>query len=207
MCVIIGDHLLAIAGLGAVILAAILLLIFLRRGLIHPKAFRRVRKTSQETKTQEEKPRRTSSARENISSWINAFPWPESGEIAQSAPETKAVLEPITEQAKKLFPERIPIHDIEMTFGKDASAATILIKEASVSDLHARLKLISENTYQLSDEGSVAGTWVNYQPIDGENRLLKHGDIIHIGRAGFLFRIQDPSTHQEVIITSEEDKL
>ncbi len=205
---IIGEQPLAIAGLGAIIMAAILLLVCLRRGLIHPKAFLRVSKASQRTKetapeSQEEQPRRTSFRRENISSWINRLPWPEGEEAAKQA---QAVLEPITKRARKLFPEQIPLYDAEMTFGKDASAATILIKEASLNDLHARLELISENAYQLSDEGSVAGTWVNYQPINGESRLLQHGDILHLGRVGFLFRIQDASTHPEVFITPQEDK-
>lgn len=205
----IGEHPYALAGLGAVILAAILLLVFLRRGIIRPKAFLRsaqpaLQKQITKPDSAQKKPRRPSFGREQLTAWVDNIPWPEGETVAQ---EANAALEPITEQAKKLFPDPIPLHDAEITFGKDASAATLVIKEASLSDLHARLKRISENVYQLNDEGSVAGTWVNYQPLDGEKHLLQHGDTVHMGRAGFLFRLQDPSTHPEVIITPQEDKL
>ena len=203
---IFGEHPFGITSLGAIILAAISLLICLRRGIIQPKAFHSALKSPRKAMVQEDRLQQSSSARKSISTWVNSLPWPVNEEAAQTVPQAQATLEPITKQAKKLFPDQIPIYDAEMTFGKDASTATILIKEASVNGLHARIEFISENIYKLSDEGSVAGTWVNYQPIVGESHLLQHGDIIHIGRAGFLFRILDTSTHPEVVITSEEDK-
>ncbi|MEA2007737.1 MAG: FHA domain-containing protein [Chloroflexota bacterium] len=197
------EYQVTIIALGFVIVVAVVFLILLRRGSIHPKAFLRNRKSSLAAKGEEDAPEEevAPAARESISSWINRFAWPKEGETARQA---SATLEPITEQAQKLFPEPLSVYNAEETFGKDASAATILIKEPSVDNLHARLEFISENTFKLSDEGSVAGTWLNYQPIGEEGDILQHGDTIHIGRVGFLFHIQDESAHQEVIITSEE---
>ena len=208
---IMGEQPYAIAGLGAIVFVAVLLLIFLRRGMIQPRAFQRVVKKPQSNGKSESEPSEKKAGltgRKNISSWINKLSWPESETLVEKEPA--AILEPLTEQAKKLFSEPIPLYEAEMTFGKDSAAATVLVKEPSVSGLHARLEFVSENIYQLSDEGSVAGTWVNYQPIETEKLILHHGDIIHIGRAGFLFRIQDSSTHPEIVVRTnllQEDKI
>ncbi|RLD08357.1 MAG: hypothetical protein DRI56_05540 [Chloroflexota bacterium] len=196
------EYKVTVIAMGFVIVAAVTFLILLRRGSIRPKAFQRKQKPpAGETQKDAPETEAAPTAKEGITSWINRFAWPKEGEIARQA---SATLEPITEQAQKLFPEPLSVYNAEETFGKNASAATILIKDASVDDLHARLEFISENTFKLRDEGSVAGTWVNYQPITKEGTILQHGDTIHIGLVEFRFCVQDKSAHQEVVITSEE---
>ena len=51
------------------------------------------------------------------------------------------------------------------------------------------------------DEGSIAGTWINYTPVSRNGADLEHGDIIHIGRTGFRFTIRQPKTVRRPVIT------
>jgi len=51
------------------------------------------------------------------------------------------------------------------------------------------------------DEGSIAGTWVNYTPVSRNGADLEHGDMIHIGRTGFRFTIRQPKTVRRPVIT------
>lgn len=200
---VVKEYQVTVISLGAVIVIAVVFLILLLRGNIRPKAFQRSEKTTAKLDVKKEEPEEATAptVTEKTTAWINRFSWPQPKKDTKQA---SATLEPISEQAQKLFPEPISVYNAEETFGKEASSATILLKESSVNALHARLEFISENTFKLSDEGSVAGTWVNYQPIGEEGSILQHGDIVHIGRVGFRFLVQDKSVHKEVIITSEE---
>jgi predicted component of type VI protein secretion system len=64
--------------------------------------------------------------------------------------------------------------------------------------LHARLIRLAAGHYQLRDQGSVAGTWVNYQQVPEEGQILKHGDLIHIGRSAFRFRLAEAPPEPEI---------
>jgi pSer/pThr/pTyr-binding forkhead associated (FHA) protein len=37
------------------------------------------------------------------------------------------------------------------------------------------------------------GTWVNYTPVSQEGVNVEDGDLIHIGRVGFRFRVRQSS--------------
>jgi predicted component of type VI protein secretion system len=53
--------------------------------------------------------------------------------------------------------------------------------------MHSRLIRQVDGSYLLKDQGSVAGTWVNYEEVPEEGLLLSDGDRIHFGRAFFHF--------------------
>jgi hypothetical protein len=80
-----------------------------------------------------------------------------------------------------------------MTFGSDPAQATCLLDDPSVDALHARLRFTPDGGYLLIDAGSIAGTWVNYQPVPLAGALLQHGDIIHMGRTALRFLLANPS--------------
>ena len=42
--------------------------------------------------------------------------------------------------------------------------------------------------YLLRDQGSVAGTWINYERLSDDGQNLHHGDLVHLGRVAFRFR-------------------
>jgi predicted component of type VI protein secretion system len=106
------------------------------------------------------------------------------------------------EQSKTLPP--IPITADELTFGRDPTLVTQILEDPSVEAIHARLRLGADNAYRLYDEGSTAGTWVNYTPISPEGSRLEHGDLIHIGRVGFRFSLREAVNIRKPTITKKE---
>jgi hypothetical protein len=85
----------------------------------------------------------------------------------------------------------IPLTGDEITFGNDPTKATNLLDDPSISALHARLAKIAEDDFILTDEGSTAGTWVNYEQLAVPYHL-KHGDVIHIGQVSYRFMLRNP---------------
>jgi hypothetical protein len=112
------------------------------------------------------------------------LPW------SRLAKQSEAYLVRLKEDGQSLTAPPIPVITPEMTFGSDPIQATRILDDPSVSPLHARLK--EENgEYILSDEKSVAGTWVNYEPLTAPRRL-QHGDVLQIGRLSYRFILRKP---------------
>jgi hypothetical protein len=82
-------------------------------------------------------------------------------------------------------PVRLPGR--EVTLGSDPTRAEILVEDPSVDGLHARLASQEDGRVRISDAGSVAGTWVNAEPVPAGGVLLEHGDLISAGRVLFRF--------------------
>jgi hypothetical protein len=100
----------------------------------------------------------------------------------------------------------IPLTGIDFVFGRDPSLTPFPIDDPSVESMHARLTRQAAGDYLLRDQGSVAGTWVNFELVPDEGRRLKHGDMIHVGRAIFRFRLPTPPPPPNVRINQLEDK-
>lgn len=121
--------------------------------------------------------------------WANRLHWPQ-----RSIPrgEPVAFLERIADSPAaetSITAPPLAIHTTEVTLGTDPSQATFVLDDPSVAGLHARLYRNLENEFYVSDFGSIAGTYINYLPINGSLTRLEHGDIIHFGLAGFRFRL------------------
>ena len=84
----------------------------------------------------------------------------------------------------------IPLADTELTFGTDPTQATHVLDDPSLSSLHARIKRSEDNSYSLFDVNSIAGTWVNYDPITRDGRKLAHGDVVHFGQLSYRFQLK-----------------
>ncbi len=97
----------------------------------------------------------------------------------------------------------IPLNEPELTFGADPGQAKIVMEDPSLAPLHSRLTRTEGGNYLLTDEGSVAGTWVNYEPVGKEGHLLRHGDVVNFGRLIFRFDLKDPPPEVEPKIIKE----
>jgi hypothetical protein len=107
-------------------------------------------------------------------------------------------------------PERAGISAIPLTgtdhiVGADPSLAASPIQDPSVDRLHARLIRQADGSYLLRDQGSTAGTWVNFEPVGDKGVRIRHGDIIHFGIAEFRFELVDPPTPRTIIIKEMDD--
>jgi hypothetical protein len=98
----------------------------------------------------------------------------------------------------------IPLMEKEMVFGTDPVNCNHVLDDASISPVHARLKQASEGRFILSDNGSVAGTWVNYEPVTREGRRLESGDVVHFGQLIYQFRLRNAPPVRTPKVTPEK---
>jgi hypothetical protein len=123
--------------------------------------------------------------------------------VRGSVSKALAYLIPLTDVEMATLPAPLPIDAEDVTLGSDALKANVVLHDASVEGLHARL-VHREDTFYLADAGSVAGTWVNYSPLGSEEVALKHGDLVHIGKVGFHFMLREPGRLRKPVVIAEE---
>jgi hypothetical protein len=95
----------------------------------------------------------------------------------------------------------IPLPEKEMTFGADPVQSMHVLDDATISPLHARIKQTEGGVFTIYDTGSVAGTWVNFDPVARAGRRLAHGDRIHFGRLVYRFELKQapPASEPRVV--------
>jgi pSer/pThr/pTyr-binding forkhead associated (FHA) protein len=98
----------------------------------------------------------------------------------------------------------IPLLEKETTFGADPVQSMHVLDDPSISPLHARIRRTAEGTFVLMDHGSVAGTWLNYEPVTREGVRLKHGDRIHFGMMYYRFDLRQPPAESEPNVISKK---
>lgn len=115
---------------------------------------------------------------------------------------SEAYLVRLKDDGQPITAPPIPIASAEVIFGSDPIQATYILDDPSVSPRHARLKE-KHGEYILSDEKSVAGTWINYEQLTGP-RSLSHGDVIHFGRMSYRFMLRKPPELPTLRVTPME---
>jgi hypothetical protein len=59
-------------------------------------------------------------------------------------------------------------------------------------------------SFRIMDQGSIAGTWVNYVSVPPNGITLEHGDLLHLGRVCLRFTLRQPSHARKPAIHIEE---
>lgn len=98
----------------------------------------------------------------------------------------------------------IAMADKELVLGTDPVQCSQVLDDPSIGPVHARLRRTPEGGFLLSDNGSVAGTWVNYDPVPREGRLLRSGDVIHFGQLMYRFQLRTPPPLPQPRVTLEK---
>jgi predicted component of type VI protein secretion system len=119
-------------------------------------------------------------------------------------PDAPAYLTRLTHGGEPATAAPIPVLEKEMTFGTDPVQSLRVLDDPSISPLHARIKHNGEGAFHIYDHGSVAGTWVNYEPVTREGRRLEHGDRIHFGQLMYRFDLNRPPAQPEPKIISKK---
>jgi hypothetical protein len=114
------------------------------------------------------------------------------GSVAPAETETRPYrLIPANDITSQLFPEPIQIDQPEIVLGTANRENVIKIQHPSIIAEHTRISALRGDQFQVTDLGSTAGTWINYQQISpSATHSLKDGDIINIGEAAFRFQIK-----------------
>ncbi|MEJ2709281.1 MAG: FHA domain-containing protein [Anaerolineales bacterium] len=196
----LSHHTPTVAALVVVLAGAVLLLVLILGGRLNPQNFslpRRLRRNIDPVTQPIPAERKRSSRR--LKKWVNRLSWPQ----RRIEPNALAFLTSLNEVNGKPNPQPIAITSQTVTLGTDPDRATIVLDDPSVDDVHARLTLDEQGNFQLSDLGSIAGTWINYTPVSAEGASLEHGDLIHIGRVGFRFSLQKSGRNRKTVIVKK----
>ncbi|MEW5869013.1 MAG: FHA domain-containing protein [Chloroflexota bacterium] len=187
-----------IASLVVLLAGAVLLLVLVMGGQLRPSTLRAARNQHHKTDpvTQPVVVDDDTSTRHRPA-WVNRLQWPH----RNVGPKAYAFLTPISDTDNMVIAPPIPITTGEVVLGSNPNQATLVLEDASIEGAHARLQRQPDETFRLADEGSVAGTWINYAPVSKEGAHLEHGDLIHIGRVGFRFTLRQPAQVRKPVIT------
>jgi len=194
--------------LGAIGLAGLALLLILLRGVVGGGLFKKRRQTRKQfedpltqpvvalteppaaaTKRSKTGPRRTI--------WFRPRP-------VSRVPEAPAYLTRLTNGGEPATASPIPVMGKEMTFGTDPVQSMRVLDDPSISSLHARIKRTEDGDFLIYDHGSVAGTWVNFEPVTREGRCLVHGDRINFGQLMYRFDLNQPPAQSEPQVISKK---
>lgn len=119
-------------------------------------------------------------------------------------PSAPAYLIRLTNGGEPASVTPIPILESDMTFGTDPVQSMHVLDDPSIAPLHARIKQTGEGTFVIIDHGSVAGTWVNFEPVTSEGVGLTHGDRIHFGQMVYRFDLSQPPAESEPKVVSKK---
>ncbi len=111
-----------------------------------------------------------------------------------------ATLVRLTPDGQPATDQPLPLVEKEINFGTDPVQCNQVLDDPSLSALHARLKHLEDGSFLLLDNNSIAGTWVNYEPVPLEGHRLAHGDMIHFGQLSFRFTLRTPPPVPEPVV-------
>jgi hypothetical protein len=221
--VAVSQNRMLVIGVTVFISASILVLVLILGGRIHPKpypgqikppvgssekprpaGYRERRRQLKDPVTQPVKivSALPEQAKPRSKSWIERLPW-----LKRKGKPTPAIayLFPLVGSDEPTLPVPLQITTDDVTLGSDPHQASLVIADPSIEGLHARIHH-EEKKFLLTDAGSVAGTWVNYEQVTPNGTNLEHADIIHLGRIGFRFKLPEPGPLPKVVVTPLETK-
>jgi hypothetical protein len=126
------------------------------------------------------------------------------GNKQSRVPEAPAYLIRLTNGGEPASTAPIPLLEKELTIGTDPVQSMQVLDDPSIAPLHARIKQNPEGHFVIHDQGSVAGTWVNLEPVTREGRRLAHGDRIHFGQMLYRFDLKQPPAESEPKVISKK---
>jgi hypothetical protein len=118
-------------------------------------------------------------------------------------PDAPAYLTRLGSNGEPATGRPIPLIEKEITFGTDPVQSEYVLDHPSIAGLHAHLRRTEGGDFMLVDNDTVAGTWINYDPIPEEGHILKHGDVVHFGQLMYRFSLKNPPADSEPQIISE----
>jgi hypothetical protein len=195
----LSGHIPALAGLALLLIAALFLLVMILGGRLQPYAgriparFKPTRKPAAAPASPVSEP-----ATRRLTQWVNRLQWPQ----RRSIQAADAFLTRIQEGEEHDSSPPVPLpSDREIILGCDPEQATLLLDDPSVEALHACLKK-QDGAFVVQDLGSIAGTWVNYEPAAPDGTQLHHADLIYFGRVGFRFTLRQPGVQPKPKVTN-----
>jgi hypothetical protein len=200
-------------ALGAVSFAGLVLLVILFLGRFR-MAFVRARSSreaqadplTQEVTTVVEEPLKIKVKKTTRRRGASAASDVKTQRVEARASLRRLVQDPLAAPGQTLKPAPVSpilLTEKEITFGTDPVQSVHVLDDPSLAPRHARITQTDEGNYLLADAGSIAGTWVNFEPVGKEGHLLQHGDVVHFGQLAFRFELKDAPVATEPKIARE----
>jgi hypothetical protein len=123
---------------------------------------------------------------------------------SKSGPEADASLIRINPNGQVAAVAPLQLIEQEIIFGTDPVQCTQIMDDPSISSVHARLRQTDDGGYLLMDNNSIAGTWVNYEPVLRDGYRLAHGDMVHFGQLTYRFMLKTPPKTSTPKITVQD---
>ena len=193
--------------LGAIGLAGLALLVILLRGTLGGKLSKKRRATRKQFEdpltqpvvalTEPRAAAKKSKTASRRTIWFRPRP-------ANRMPQAPAYLTRLTNGGEPASALPIPVLEKDMTFGTDPVQSMRVLDDPSISPLHARIKRTEDGVFHIHDHGSIAGTWVNFEPVTREGRRLMHGDRINFGQLMYRFDLNQPPAESEPKVFSKK---
>ncbi len=197
---IFQQNTLGFLSLAGILISALVLFILVTRGVIQPASILPAASTAKEINHNRNKlnnPFRLIRTGKRTTRKTQA-------ENATTGNDPAGTLEPYNEEAKRHHPRPFQVSMNTIHVGSNPEQVTILLDHSTVAPQHAVISANSAHECLLSDQGSAAGTWVNFQQLPREVEVpIQHGDIIHFGRLGYVFISAHPDARKEVVVTEE----
>ncbi|MDO8752658.1 MAG: FHA domain-containing protein [Anaerolineales bacterium] len=119
-------------------------------------------------------------------------PSKKTGAGSKSRVEAAAFLLRINSDGQAAAVAPIELIEKEIIFGTDPVQCNQILDDLSISSIHARLRQTDDGGCLLQDSNSIAGTWVNYEPVLREGYRLRHGDLVNFGQLTYRFMLKAP---------------
>jgi hypothetical protein len=120
--------------------------------------------------------------------------------------QVDAMLVPVNDSFEPNRQKTVALDKKEWIIGSDPLQSRLVIANCALDSVHARLVRRAQGDYWLSDQNSIAGTWVNFTPITTKGVKLRHGDLIHFAKAIYRFELTHPTEDREIeIITYNQN--
>jgi hypothetical protein len=186
-------------ALGAIALAGVVLIVVLLSGRFRissrrerrEKRIRSIDPVTQPVSIQQAEPKKPKQT--------PRLPWVRANRL-QDAP---AYLTRLGSNGEPVTGQPIPLTEKETTLGTDPVQSLHVLDHPSIAALHAKIKRRESGEFLLVDAGTVAGTWVNYDQIPEDGRIIKHGDVVHFGQLMYRFTLKTPPADAEPRIIPE----
>ena len=192
---------------GSIILAGLLLFLILLSGRFRIPSLRaaqEARRASIDPLTQPIRAGVDDAARTTGKTKKRRAPSKKTRAVPKSGVEAAAYLIRINADGQAAADAPVQLIEKDITFGTDPVQCNQILDHPSVSSIHARLRQTDDDGYLLEDNHSIAGTWVNYEPVLSEGYRLRHGDMINFGQLIYRFMLKTPPPASKPRITVQD---
>lgn len=183
---VLRNNLVTISVLLFLFAGGVLFLFLIIGGRLHPRAQKASDLFKQPKLASKSALHHNEPAMHNLTGWVSR-----KQPLHSEAPDAIAYLQRFSDNESE--GQIIPIASDRILFGSDLNQANLILDDPCIDRLHARLIHNPDGSFHLSDEGSIAGTWVNFTPVDRQGIKLENGDLVHFGRLGFRFTLRKPT--------------